>query len=712
MERRAPAAGEVEIAVRATALNFRDVLNTLGLYPGDPGPLGGECAGTVVAVGPGVAELRPGDEVIALAGGSFASHVVADTRFVVPKPARWTPEEAATIPIAYVTAAFALRHLAGIREGDRVLVHAAAGGVGLAAVHLARLAGAEVFATAGTGGKRALLRSMGVAHVMSSRTPEFAAEILRLTDGRGVDVVLNSLAGDLIAASFECLAIGGRFLELGKNGIWSEDAVAALGKRIAYHVIDWSVDARQNPAFIGSMLRSLVAEAEAGRLPLLPMRTFSIDHAREAFRFMAQGRHVGKLIVQQPRSLADAAIVRGDGTYLVTGGLTGLGLLTAQWLAARGARHLVLAGRRAPSEAARLAVAAIEQHGASVTVAAVDVADRAALGALLDGVRRELPPIRGIVHAAGALSDGALLQQTWDKFDAVFRPKVAGTALLDELTRPDALDFFVIYSSIAGVFGSPGQGNHAAASAYEDAVAASRRAAGLPATSIGWGAWSEIGAAVTHRAIDRADRRGMEAITPTLGLEALDRALCSGRAHVVVAPIDWTRFSLPAAAARAPFFSGCVTAAMRPVATSSAEPSAEFLPSLVAAPPARRRKLLLDHLRAQAVKVLGLDAAEPLDEREALHERGLDSLMAVELRNVLGRSLGCTLPATLLFDYPTLDALAVHLGSVIAVPEIDEQPVAVRREPGAGGAGVVESVEDLSDEEVDRLFAARLEQKD
>jgi acyl transferase domain-containing protein len=704
-ERPQPGRNEVEIRVAATGLNFRDVLNALGMYPGDPGPLGGECAGTVVSVGPGVTTVKPGDAVIAVATGCFSSHVIADERLVVRRPGNLDPEQASAIPIAYITAYLALHQLASLRKGQRVLIHAAAGGVGFAAVHLALRAGAEVFATAGSDEKRALLRSLGVARVMNSRTPDFAGEVLRATGGRGVDVVLNSLSGELIRASFDALAEGGTFLEIGKNAVWTAEQVAALGKNITYHLIDWSTTARQEPAAIAPMFADLVRRVAAGELPLLPHRVFALAEAPSAFRLMSQGRHIGKIVLRHPAPFEPGApLVRADGTYLVTGGLGGLGLVTADWLVGRGARDLVLVGRHEPAGDAAEAVEALRQKGASVTTAAIDVADGDAMGTLLERIRREHQPLRGVIHAAGVFADATILTQTSERFAEGLAPKVAGTLVLDALTRTDPLDFFVCYSSVASVFGAMGQPNYAAANAFEDAMAMSRTACGLPATSVSWGAWAEVGAAVRARVEERTDVQGLGAIRPQAGMQALEWALRSALPHLVVAPIDWSRFSItPPGAPDLPLLSGLA----RHQATA-AQTAGGIVATLASAAPNRKRKLMLEHVRGEALRVLGLGAGKTLDDREPLQERGLDSLMAIELRNVLARSLDRALPATLIFDYPTVEALSSHLLSLV-VP--DEDQAAAQPASAANAApDVVGSIEELSDEEVERLFAARVGQ--
>ncbi len=361
---RAPAAGEVEIRVHATGLNFKDVLNTLGMYPGDAGPLGGECAGEVVSVGAGVSGVAVGERVAAIAPGAFRSYVTAPAELVVPLPTDMSYATGASIPIAFVTAAYTLLHLAKLQAGERVLIHAAAGGVGLAAVQLAQRAGAEVFATAGSAAKRAYLRELGVAHVLDSRTLAFAEEVKAATGGRGVDVVLNSLAGEFIPASLGLLAPGGRFLEIGKSGLLSAEEAAALGHDRRYFAVDWSVDAVENPQLIRSLLEDVMAAIAAGELTPLPLRQFAQEDAQAAFRYMAQARHTGKIVVMHDVASAEGdrpGRIRADFTYLITGGLRGLGLRVARWLAERGASSLALVGRSAPGAAEQAEIRALEK---------------------------------------------------------------------------------------------------------------------------------------------------------------------------------------------------------------------------------------------------------------------------------------------------------------------------------------------------------------
>ena len=374
--RRPPGAGEVEVSLHAAGLNFRDVLNALGQYPGDAGLLGFESVGTVLRVGDGVRRPLPGDEVIVIgAPGSMASHLTVDARFAIPKPAGMSFEEATTIPATFLTAYYALHVLGRMQRGDRVLIHAAAGGVGLAAVQLAQRAGAEVFATAGSPEKRDYLRSLGVRHLFHSRTLDFADEVRAASGGQGVTMVLNSLNGEFIAKSFEVLAPGGRFLEMGKIGIWDRARVEALDATFEYYPFDLAVLPRENPDLVLQMMRHLLQEFESGALRPLPITVFPLDEAEDAFRFMAQARHIGKVVLSRAGELrrGRAARLRPDATYLITGGLGALGLKTARWLSERGARHMILAGRHAPGAAAQAVIDELRSAGAEIRTVQLDV---------------------------------------------------------------------------------------------------------------------------------------------------------------------------------------------------------------------------------------------------------------------------------------------------------------------------------------------------
>ena len=708
--RHPPGPGEVEIRVLATGLNFRDVLSALGMYPGEAGPLGLECVGQIVAVGAGVSGLQIGDEVVAFAPGTFRIYVTVAADYVALKPEWLSFAEAATIPVTFMTAHFGLNHLAQMKAGDRVLIHAAAGGVGMAAVQLAQQAGAEVFATASSPEKWAALREMGVQHIMNSRTLDFADEVMALTNGQGVDIVLNSLSGEFVAHSLSALAQNGRFVEIGKIGVWDNTQMAQARPDVSFFAFDLGQEGLKDPALIGGMLRRLLAAFAQETLSPLPHQEFPIQETVSAFRTMAQAKHIGKIVVTQtPHPSPDTfAGFHPDATYLITGGLGDLGLLTARWLVNQGVRYLALVGRSAPSARAETTIAELEAGGVTVLVAQADVSQLESMQQVLTQVDQTMPPLRGIVHAAGLLDDGVLLHQDWSRFATVMAPKIEGAWVLHELTQSRPVDFFVMFSSTASLLGAPGQGNYAAANSYLDALAHYRQAQGLPAISINWSGWGEIGLAARHQAEARMAVQGIAPIPPPQGLLALERILSQRVPQVGVLPMDWLALSESFAHDTPPFLSLLINEARsrsRGHRTATGEPT--LLRQLTATPSQNRQHVLMDFMREQAGKVLRLEAAFHLDPKRPLNELGLDSLSAIELRNTLGRALGRPLPATLLFDYPTIDGLAGHLiHEIFAAPANghDQEQAAGNGKSGER-AGTLAEIDALSTDEIETMLA-------
>jgi acyl transferase domain-containing protein/NADPH:quinone reductase-like Zn-dependent oxidoreductase len=713
MARRAPGRGEVEIRVAATGLNFRDVMNALRMRD-DRDPLGGECSGRVVAVGEDVDDFAVGDEVIAIALGGFGTFVTVPANLVLARPRALTLVQAAGQSLAFLTAYYCLHRLARIAAGERILIHAGAGGVGLAAVRLAQRTGAEIFATAGSAEKRDYLRSLGVRHVFDSRSTRFADEVLAATHGRGVDIVLNSLAGEFIPSSLAALAQAGRFLEIGKRDIWTAEDVARVKPRAEYHVVDLAARLHANPVSVAPIFREAMQPVLMGEIEPLPVRTFPQERVAEAFRFMAQARHTGKIVVTQA---IEPAGPRGDATYLITGGTGGLGLLTARWLAERGAGTLVLMGRRPASEQALAGIAEIGKLGPRVVPVQGDVSQVADVRRVLEQIGRELPPLRGIVHSVGVLEDGALLRQDWSQFARVLAPKVDGAWLLHTLTRDQPLDFFILYSSIAAILGSPGQANHAAANAFLDALAHDRRAAGRPALSIGWGVWSQVGSAAARGTAERVAGQGVGAIAPEQGRRVLDALAFGDRVCVAVQPIDWRR--RPSGAdAGSPWLSELLADVRSRAAARSERSGAHspddagagrprFVDRLLAAPAGERRELLMAHVHDQVASVMGMNGGHRVDPRQSFSELGLDSLMAVELRNRLGSSLGGerALPATLVFDYPTIEVLTDYLMADLLGEATDRGEGRAALSPETAPAALIDQIEGMSDDDVERLFA-------
>ncbi|MFE9009471.1 SDR family NAD(P)-dependent oxidoreductase [Streptomyces sp. NPDC007875] len=671
------AEGEVRLSVRAMGVNFREVLVALDMVPGEDRPEGGEAAGVITEIGPGVTGFSVGDRVMGLVTGAYAGPVaVADHRTLAPLPVGWTFAQGAAAPVAFLTAYYGLTDLGGVRPGDRVLIHAAAGGVGMAAVQIARHLGAEVFATAHPTKWRDV-RAGGVdpSHLASSRTTRFEDDFRPALGGHGIDVVLNSLAGEFIDASLRLTAEGGRFLEMGKTDIRDADEIRLRHPAARYRAFDL-LDA--GPDRIRTMLAELASLIERGALRPLPVRAWDVRRAAEAFRYISQARHVGKVVLTVPRAWDPA------GTVLLTGASGTLGGTLARHLVAeRGVRHLLLLSRRGKdAEAAAGLGAELTALGASsVTFAACDVADRAAVRDVLAAIPPQRP-LTAVVHAAGALSDGLVGSLDRADVDTVFRPKVDGAAVLDELTRSDDLAGFVLFSSAAGVTGNAGQANYAAANAFLDSLAERRAADGLPAQSLAWGLWadtSELTATLSETGRARIARSGVRALPASTALDLFDQAL--SRDEALLLPIDVdpsAETELP------PLWRNLVRRRVRRVvaATPVAETSTAEL--LAGVPAAERVRVLTDLVCAHTAAVLGLtaDRVEPL---RAFSEIGFDSLSAVELRNRLNSATGLRLPATTVFSHPSPQALARKLATEL-FPEADaasEEAGAEHRRDGA-----------------------------
>lgn len=663
-----PGPGEVLIEVERAGLNFLDVLQALGAYPaGDrDAALGAECAGRVLQVGAGVCGLSIGEAVVVLSPGAIASRIVAPAARVVPMPASMSLDEAATTPVAFLTASIALEELARVEPGERVLIHAGTGGVGQAAIQLALAMGAEVFATAGTPEKRALLRTLGASVVADSRSLAFVDAVRAATGGEGVDVVLNSLSGPLADASLDLLRADGRFIEIGKRDAAQD---RPLGTRrflqnLSYTLLDLRGLMLRRPEAVGRRLRALFARFARGELRPTPTETFGISAAEEAFTKMAAGGHTGRIALD----LRDPAAVVTEGaearpwtlgTALITGGLGGLGLAAAARMVERGVRHLLLLGRSAPGEAASATISRLRAAGAQVVVLPVDVSDTTAVQRLFTDWPRGLPPLGGVLHAAAVLDDHMLSDLEPGAFHRVFAAKALGAWNLHVATRDRPLDFFVLYSSVASLLGSPAQANYAAANAFTDALARARRAAGLPATAIQWGAFSEVGlAAAAQNRGARIAARGFESFRPEEGLVALERVLAARPTELGVARFDvrrWIEFH--PSLAGSPYLSEIAGPA-------APAPTRRFVDGLQGSP-AARLAALQDRLRVETAGVLRSDPAR-LDTSLPFRSLGVDSLLSLELRNRIEALVGRPLSATLLFTHTTLPALAEHLFATLA----------------------------------------------
>ena len=673
VRQRDPGPGEVEIEVAAASLNFRDVMLAMGLLPQLalaelPGTdrIGLDCAGTVSAVGEGVEGLAPGDEVIAVAYGTVASHVTTAAEFVLPKPASLDFESAAAVPVAFVTSYISLVKLARLQPGERVLIHAATGGVGLAAIQVARDLGAKIYATAGSPEKREYLRSLGIDEIFDSRTLAFADEVRERTNGEGVDVVLNSLSGEAIGKGLATLAPSGRFVELGKRDIYEDASLHLLEfrKNLSYFAVDLDRLLAEQPQHVGSIFQEVLAKFDAGSYEAPPRDRFSSAELSDALRHMAQAKHIGKVVVavgDEPVQVAtrssEGPQFRQDGAYLVTGGLGGFGLAVASWLAERGAGTLVLAGRREPGPEAREAIEALQSLGARVEIMLADVGRREDVAELVGAIRANIGPLRGIVHAAMVLDDGLLPQLDDERFERVLAPKVAGAWNLHELTAAEPLDFFVSFSSISSLFGNVGQANYAAANSLLDAFAHYRRSRGLPGLTVNWGALSGVGYLSRQEAVgEQLARQGFAGFSPAEAVRVLGELIDTDRPQVMAARVEWERWAaMSPADAASPRLRHLAPAAQgKPSADGGA---GSELAGLLEAPAAEAPRLTQEYLQSRIALVLGSSSAT-IDPDRPLTDLGLDSLMAVELLATLKAELAVEVAVVQLLQGVTLAELA------------------------------------------------------
>ncbi len=721
LRRRQPGPGEVEVEILAAGLNFSDVMKALGIYPGladGPIPLGIECSGRIAAIGDGVQGFRVGDEVMAVAPFAFASHVTVRADLVAPKPTRLRFEEAATIPLAFLTASYALDHLAHLSAGERVLIHSASGGVGLAAIQIARRVGAEIFATAGNPEKREFLRSLGVQHVMDSRSLAFADEVMEATGGRGVDVVLNSLAGEALIRSVATLGDYGRFLEIGKRDIYGNSRLGLrpFRKNLSFFAIDLDRMLRERPALLGTIFQRLVREVEAGELTPLPHHDYPIADAVSGFRLMQAGKHIGKVVLsmqerpteilsddEAPAEDEQEQNFRKDSTYLLIGGLGGFGLALGRWMAERGAGHLALMTRRgADSPDAPAAVAELEGLGAKVTLLKGDVSKEADVAAALAEIDRTLPPLRGVFHVAMVLEDALLLKLDRDLMDRVIAPKMNGAWNLHTQTRNRPLDHFVLFSSLASVFGNAGQGNYAAANAFLDHLAYYRRSLGLAGVAVNWGFLGDVGYLSQRQQLgDRLERQGVLSFTALQALTLLERILRRRSIQISVMRMDWSLWrGLGSNGPVSPRFAHLLkeAAAVTRQATGLAN-----LDALMALEPGDRPAHLEGLMREKVARILGA-SPERVDRDVPLLNLGLDSLMALELRNWIESELRVNLPIVELMRSPTLASLLGQIVTQLGEPEEPAVPVATETNPET----LLANLDNMSGDEVDALLATLL----
>ncbi len=683
IERRAPEAGQVELEVHSAGLNFSDVLKALGLYPGVKDsivPLGIEASGIVTAVGAGVEHLKVGDAAMGVAPYAFGSHTTTAGYALVPKPDNVSHDEACTIPITFLTAHHALIRLAHLQQGERVLIHAGAGGVGLAAIQIAQHLGAEVFATAGSDKKRDLLRSLGVKQVMNSRTLDFVEEVRKATNREGVDVVLNSLPGEAITASLGLLKAYGRFLEIGKIDIYQDRKIGLLPfqDNLSYFAIDLDRVLRERPDYVRELFAEVMNHFESGDYRPLALTHFAVEQTAAAFRYMSQRKNIGKVVVgvvadNESQEIHPDRLLHKEGGYLVTGGLGALGRQLASWLVDNGAGGVALLSRRTPDDTTQQELVELSRRGASIVALQGDVTDLESLKAAIRNLPADFPKLRGVIHAAGLLDDGLLADLTSERLQKVLLPKTIGAWNLHQITTSTDLpvgdvDCFVLFSSIAAVLGSPGQANYAAANSALDALAHWRRSQGLSAMTFNWGPFdgSQLagGGMASGGKEDAIRQKGMGLLGSDEAFALMGRLLGAEKppTQSVVIDAHWDAMSRLLAGRSTPLLDGLLVSDIQGAVNSKVDSALRS--RLIAASPEARRQELELIVRDELARVMSVDP-EQLDTEQPLSALGLDSLMSLELKNNLEAKLDFTLPMAKLLEGPSINSLAEVTSKVL-----------------------------------------------
>jgi acyl transferase domain-containing protein/acyl carrier protein/phospholipid N-methyltransferase len=707
--------GEVLIEVKAAGMNFRDVLKALALYPGeapDARIFGDEVAGIVKAVGTGVDHVAPGDRVFGLAVFGLSTHTLARGGDIRKIPDDLTFEQAATLPVVWMTSWHALQNVARMRKGETILVHAGAGGVGMAAIQIAHYLGAEVIASAGSPAKRALLETMGVKHVIDSRRADFAEAVMELTNRRGVDVVLNALAAEAIPMGLSCLAEFGRFIEIGKRDIYQNSRIPLwpLRRNASFHVVAMDAVFSGDEALTRKMLGELAGMVEQGALSPLPFRSFPACRVDAAFRLMAQGKHIGKVIVSFPEAfvprrgeaLAPGFEVKADGCYLITGAFGGFGKVVATWLVELGARHLVLSSRRgAASPEAAAFVDALRKRGIGVRVAKADVGSAKDVDRLISEISAGDQPLRGVFHLAMVIDDAPLAALNRDRMRSVIEPKAYGAWLLHERTRDLKLDCFVMYSSVSSIFGNPAQGNYGAANTFLDALAHHRRELGLPALTMNWGVLGGEGyVARNERVAEFLARQGTTELSPGEVMSLMESSLTAGSTQVMAIRVDWAKWRQ--------FFRGMQENPLLERIFASVEGQesgggkSDWRQKIESAAPEELEGIIGLAVRDAVGSVLRVKP-ETLRDDQPLTDLGLDSLMGVEIENSIEAAIGVALPPTSLMRARTIgqivSLIAEHMG---AKPSAS---LSVAPAPAAEPASTDEvDLDALTDDDIDKLL--------
>jgi len=670
--------GQIRVRVNTAAVNFKDYVKLLGRFDKKMlegtyfgAGLGMECAGTIEAVGADVHDLKIGQQVYAATPNAFSSVITVSTDAVWEIPPQVSFEEA-PMYIPFMTALYCLRNIANLKKDETILIHSAAGSVGLAAIQYAHSIGAKVIATTGTEEKRKYLESLGIQCVADSRSLQFVDQVILWTNGKGVDVVLNSLLGEFLLKSWSLLAPCGRFVEIGKQDINQNTPLPmeVFNRNASFIAVDLDRLFADDIQCIRKLAFDVLECFDKGIFKPIPSQMFPISKVSEAFQFFAKGLHIGRVMLKFTNEVINAKNLRLDSTlfnshstYLISGGLSGLGLATARWIVEKGGNHLILLGRRGASPEAQEEIQDLEQRGAQIVVVSVDVGDFTVLESALSNLPVNLPPLKGVFHSAMVLDDDLLINLDAERFKSVLHPKIAGCLNLHELTKQMNLDYFVLYSSISSLIGNPGQGNYAAANAFLDAFAIYRKNLGLPGLSINWGAISSVGSSRMLTA--HFETMGIKPIAPRVGLQVLEYLIRQGssdQGRLAIMDVDWNKLLN--------HFTQLQQEALFSNLLESLETKGEVsLQSyLLSLDEEKRVAAIADFIQNKLATILKMGAKE-IDVKKKLGSFGMDSLMLMELQASFEQDLNVKIPLIELIKSPMISDLTNTINSIISSSE-------------------------------------------
>ena len=676
---------EVEIEVEASGINFRDVLNALGMmktYSASLGisedaeiPLGGECVGRISRVGKKISEELIGQRVIgALAVGSLASHVITQANLCIPLPVDIEINDAAALSTAFLTAEHALCTLAKLQAGETILIHSGAGGVGQAAVQVARAIGAQIICTASRT-KHQYLKEQGVFSVHDSRTKEFSQEILALTNGRGVDVVLNSLNSTWVDASFECLSQHGRFIEMGKIEVWSPEKAAEKRPDVKYYQFDLLEIASGNPQYINNLLFKILNEYKVGTYKPLPIKVFTKDQCSDAFRYIAQAKHIGKVVVNLKNSKESARKISSDGIYIITGGFGAIGTELIKWLISKGATAILVISKNAKTHLDQNNIIRWLESGTRISALNIDFEEEFDHSKIIEKITTNISQqkLLGMFHLSGKLEDGLITNQNITRLKSVFSVKWNGYIVLKKLQ--DAYSkleyqspFLVSFSSISALLGSPGQIFYSSVNSAIDGSCLEENLINKNdklELSLQWGPWNTGKEGMVGKldkpAQQRLENYGLRLLDPDNAFKQMELLLNHGRSGVfTIDNNDWNKVNRNTPKRLQNFISYLKESDN--INDKIANPKRKaLLHKLEFASKDKKILIIIHELQIQLARVMGLTSEDELDPSESLYNIGLDSLMVVELAAVLESEFGISLKFNAFANEPTIESLAIFI---------------------------------------------------